>query len=396
MHYRFLTFCGLRLPQTSLLKLLSSVLLALSVQLFSTQTLADADEAKLQKIKATMEALKKELSKTKSERDRLLKTLEEAEKDVSTLDKKAKKLEKQLNNRQEKLIELKDERSQLNKQKKTQQGLVSGYINAAYRLGQQSNIRLLLNQEDPSRVTRNMYYYNRLINARTEKIDEYVSTLKRIDEIEPEIAYQKQQLAQDVKQVNQQREALKKAQKQRKSAVAKLNQSIQSQDQQLSALKIDRERLERVLNSIGIISDSETKAHTDAITSMKGRLPWPTKGKLSRSFGSSRVSNKMKWQGWLIKSKPGAPVHAIHNGQVVFADYLRGHGLLMVIDHGKGFLSLYAHNQALYKELGEWVDGGEMISSVGDSGGLSDHALYFELRRNGKPINPRSWLNKSA
>ena len=132
-----------------------------------------------------------------------------------------------------------------------------------------------------------------------------------------------------------------------------------------------------------------------SFVAMKGKLPWPTRGKLAKRYGASRVANKIKWNGWLINTDLGSPVTAVHHGRVVFSDYLRGHGLLVVIDHGNAYLSLYAHNSELYKELGEWVNQGDLIAAVGDSGGLQDHALYFELRHKGNPVNPRSWLRRS-
>lgn len=129
---------------------------------------------------------------------------------------------------------------------------------------------------------------------------------------------------------------------------------------------------------------------------LKGKLPWPTQGKIIKQFGSARATNKVRWQGLMIASDEGAPVHAVHHGRVVFADYLRGHGLLLIIDHGDSFLSLYAHNQMLYKEIGDWVSAGEEIATVGQSGGQDQAGLYFELRHQGKPTNPNSWLKKSA
>ena len=354
-------------------------------------------EAKLKALRQTMDELRRELESTKGTRDDLLKTLEQAEKKVGNLSKKAKNLDQKLEDRQQKLKDLNQERSQLFENKKEQQQQVGQYINSAYRIGQQSTLRLLLNQEDPAKVSRNMKYYDRIINARSQKIEEFKHVIARINSIEPEIRYEKQLISREVNQLNLQKEGLEKAQSQRKHTLASLEKTIKNQDQQLSSMKVDRKRLEKLLNRVSnYIQDIKLGAKETAFTGMKGKLPWPTRGKLTKRFGSSRVSNKLKWEGWVISSKPGTPVQSVHHGQVVFSDYLRGHGLLVIVDHGKGYLSLYAHNQALYKELGEWVNQGDVIASVGDSGGLQKHALYFELRHKGKPINPKHWLNKSA
>ncbi len=368
--------------------------------ILSTNSFSETDserEAKLKALRETMDQLRKELESTKDTRNNLLKSLESAEKEVGSLSKKAKNLENKLEDRQKKIKNLNHERSQLKDKQKSQQEQVSQYINSAYRIGKQSTLRLLLNQEDPSKVSRNIEYYDRVIDARSAKIAEYKNVINRINHIEPELQYEKQLLSRDLTQLNIQKEDLEKAQNKRKVTIASLDQTIQSQGQKLSSMKIDRKRLEKLLNRVSnYIQDIKLDTQETAFKGMKGKLPWPTHGKLTKRFGSSRVSNKLRWEGWVISSKAGTPVQSVHHGQVVFSDYLRGHGLLVIVDHGKGFLSLYAHNQALYKELGEWVNQGDVIASVGDSGGLKNHALYFELRHKGKPINPKNWLTKSA
>ena len=128
-----------------------------------------------------------------------------------------------------------------------------------------------------------------------------------------------------------------------------------------------------------------------AFKSAKGKMPWPVSGKPSNRFGKSRNEGKMRWQGITIPAKEGTTVKAIHHGRVVYSDWLRGSGLLLIIDHGDGYMSLYAHNQSLLREVGEWVSAGTPISTVGDSGGLDRAALYFEIRHQGKPTNPASW-----
>jgi len=133
-----------------------------------------------------------------------------------------------------------------------------------------------------------------------------------------------------------------------------------------------------------------------SFASLKGKLPWPTDGRVLRNYGTPRVSDKMRWQGLLIGGNEGSPVRAVHHGRIVFSDYLRGQGLLLIIDHGAGYLTLYAHNQALYKELGEWVEAGELVAALGNSGGQQTAALYFELRHNGEPTNPKRWFKRPA
>lgn len=373
------------------------ILFGLAIILFAQPGIAgDANhEKKLRQLRQSIEELRKELAATKNNRDEVSRALEDSEKSIGTLSKKAQQIEGELKHRKKKLDDLQSERGQLNRQKLDQEAMVADYLNAAYRLGQQGNLRLLLNQEDPARVARNLKYYDYFIAARTEKITQYMIVIERISAIEPQIARQAEMIRANLNFLNVQKQKLEQAQIQRKIVLAKLNRKVSGQDQRLQELVEDRRQLEKLLSKvIQNISDVAFEKNAATFASLKGRLPWPTRGKVLRRFGSSRVANRMRWQGILIASREGSPVHAVHYGQVVFSDYLRGQGLLIILDHGAGFMSLYAHNQALFKELGEWVESGDVIASVGNSGGQKNSALYFELRYRGKPTNPQSWFER--
>ena len=173
--------------------------------------------------------------------------------------------------------------------------------------------------------------------------------------------------------------------------------TIADTDAKLKSADEDRHHLEKLLQEVvRITGKMQMPASNHPFNKLKGQLPWPTSGKVLHNFGSQRVANKVRWQGVLISAPEGNPVFAVHQGRVVFADYLRGQGLLLIIDHGSGFMSLYAHNQSLFKNLGDWVNAGEQVASVGQSGGQSNSALYFELRYKGEPTDPRPWLKKAA
>lgn len=376
---------------------LAIVFTCLVVMITNTSLANDSQKQKqLEELKRTITELKKELNTTKSNRDDVSKSLENTEKNINDLSKKAKSIEQKLKDRRKKLDSLRDEKSQLNRDRRQQESIVGNYINAAYRLGDRGNLRLLLNQEDPTKVSRNLKYYDYLMTARAEKITRYMKTIERINKIEPEIAQQTQFIESDLALLEKQKQALEIAQRQRKQMLAKLNSRISNQGQQLNNLTEDRRQLEKLLSKvIENIADIKQRNGSEVFSSLKGKLPWPTKGKVLRRFGSNRIANKMRWEGLLISSQEGDPVQAVHYGRVVFSDYLRGHGLLIIVDHGAGFMSLYAHNRALFKELGEWVEGGEVIASVGNSGGQKDTALYFELRYKGKPTNPQRWLRRA-
>lgn len=351
------------------------------------------EKEQLEQLQKTISDLKKQLAKTKSSRDSIAKSLEQSEKNIGELSKKAKKLESSLNNEKNKLKSLRDERTQLNKKKHQQQNLVGGYINAAYRVGQKSQLHLLLNQQSPADLSRTLKYYDYFIEARADKIQDYLGTIDRIDKIEPEITASTTKLGNQIAQLKTQQQKIHTAQANRQITLAKLNSQVKDTSSEINKLLADQKRLENLVTRVsGYIGDVDASNTGDVnISKLKGQLPWPTKGKILNRFGSQRV-DRMKWQGIRIGGDRGAEIFAVHAGRVVFSDYLRGHGLLLILDHGSGFMSLYAHNQTLYKDLGEWVSGGDIIASLGDSGGQTSTALYFELRRNGQPTNPLRWL----
>lgn len=357
----------------------------------------DERKARLQELRATIEQLKKELNTVKSNRDQLLNNLQESETKIGELNKKVQELRTQLEAKQSQLQQLRSEKEALAAAKKQQQGSVGRQLDAAYRLGRQSGVKVLLNQQDPALMERNLRYYRHVAAAQNQKLQEYTAVLARLDALEPAIAEETAAIAADHANLRQQRDALLSRQAERKRTLEKIESAISSTDARLQASEEDRRNLEALLERVARAARSlQVPASNQGFAKLKGQLPWPTQGKVLRSFGSSRVAGKMLWQGLLIGAPEGHPVTAIYEGRVVFADYLRGQGLLLIIDHGAGFMSLYAHNQTLFKNLGDWVKAGEQVAAVGTSGGQDKAGLYFELRYKGEPTDPQPWLKKSA
>lgn len=354
------------------------------------------DLKKLEILKKSIEQLKAELKATQDARNDVLKTLEKTEQDIGELSDKAKQLERQRQQEQKKLNDLNQERSQLQQKKNEQQQHVGEYINAAYRVGQTNQLQLLLNQQSPADVSRTLTYYQYFVAARSEKIKAYITVIERLQALEPAIQASNLALSQKLEELKQKQQQLSKAQGQRKQTLAKLETELSTSQQKLKKLQQDRERLEAVVSRVSeYIGDVAVDSSGKSFDKLKGALPWPTHGRVISSYGSSRVANRISWEGIMIEANSGSDVKAVHAGRVVFSDYLRGHGLLIILDHGSGFMTLYAHNQSLNKELGEWVAAGDVISAVGNSGGQQRNALYFELRHNGKPTNPMPWLKRA-
>jgi septal ring factor EnvC (AmiA/AmiB activator) len=379
-------------------RLCAALLLGLLCMSASAQSMTEAErQARLKELRETIEQLQIELNKVKSDRQGLMSELQTSETQIGELSRKVQELRKQLDDKQSHLQKLNSEKEALLTAKKQQQGSVARHLDAAYRLGQQSSLKMLLNQQDPSLLARNLHYYRYFTQAQADEVKRYTGTIARIEELEPTIAAEAQAISRSHSELRGKRDQLQTSQQERKRTLAKLERTIADTDAKLKSADEDRHHLERLLREVvRITGDMQLPASTDAFGKLKGQLPWPTSGKLLHSFGSPRVANKVRWQGMLIGAPEGHPVLAVHQGRVVFADYLRGQGLLLIIDHGAGFMSLYAHNQSLFKNLGDWVGAGEQVASVGLSGGQSNSALYFELRYKGEPTDPRPWLRKAA
>lgn len=357
----------------------------------------DERQARLKELRATIDQLKQELNKVKSNRDQLLSDLQTSETKIGELSKKVQDLRKQLEAKQSHLQQLNSEKEGLVQAKKQQQGSVAQHLDAAYRLGQQSSLKLLLNQQDPSLLARNLRYYRYFAASQAQDVGRYVETIQRIEELEPTIAAEAAEISRSHEDLRTKRDQLVTSQAERKRTLAALERSIASTDAKLKSADEDRHHLESLLQKVvRITGEMQVPPSSQPFAKLKGQLPWPTSGKILRNFGSPRVANKVRWQGVLISAPEGNPVRAVHQGRVVFADYLRGQGLLLIIDHGSGFMSLYAHNQSLFKNLGDWVNAGEQVASVGQSGGQNTAGLYFELRYKGQPTDPQIWLKKAA
>jgi septal ring factor EnvC (AmiA/AmiB activator) len=268
-------------------------------------------------------------------------------------------------------------------------------LRAAYRSGRQSRTRLVLNLDDPEALTRMLAYYDYINRAQAAKITGLRSAVATLDGMQQDIDRELERLV-TVRHEQQDVLAQLNAQRERRAALlASIAGDIEQGQTSLRELERDRrdleallERLADVLADIPLDLDQRT-----GVATRKGRLPMPLDGPVRHAFGQSRGGG-MNWQGWLIGAEPGSEARAIAYGRVAFADWLRGYGLLLIIDHGQGYMSLYGYNESLLREVGAWVEPGEAISVVGSNPG-SAQGLYFELRRNGKAVDPAAWLSRS-
>jgi septal ring factor EnvC (AmiA/AmiB activator) len=367
--------------------LLASLSLAASGQ--SDEEKARSD---LQQLQRDIQQIQREISSATTRKNKLQRQLRDAEVELGELQRAMAGNRSTISASEQELGSLEKQREALELARDQQQARIAIELKTAWQMGRQGQIKVLLNQESPHTVARAMGYYRYFFEARNELLGQFRETLEQLQVVEQEIESTLARLGQQQRALEKQQQQLAKARETRTLAVAKLNDSIRDKGQQLKQKEQDRRELEKLLKAIEeAVVNLEVPENYQAFNSARGKMPWPVNGKPSNRFGRPRNEGKMRWQGVNIPAAEGTTVKAIHHGRVVYADWLRGSGLLLIIDHGDGYMSLYAHNQSLLRDVGEWVSAGTPIGTVGDSGGLDRAALYFEIRHQGKPTDPARW-----
>jgi len=266
-------------------------------------------------------------------------------------------------------------------------------VYAAFTLGQQEKLKLLFSPTDPGMLQRNLVYYQYFSEARVEMIDTVEQNIARVLETEDSINKAQLALKSSHKILQAQKTALDKDQSKRKKIISSIDQQLKKQGGDLNRLEGEASQLQKLISSIQdiLIEIPEPKLDRRTFAKRKGDLAWPVKGKVSKLFGKQKKPSNLQWQGIMIYAPAGNHVRAVSHGRVAFADWLRGFGYLIIVDHGNAYLSLYGHNESLFKSAGEWVESGDIIGTIGSSGGQQKSGLYFEIRKKGKPQNPTRW-----
>jgi septal ring factor EnvC (AmiA/AmiB activator) len=349
-------------------------------------------EARLKALEKEISNYKETLDSTQGQKSEIEATLERNEQGINKLINEIDTIEKELDNTNDKVSSLTAKQKELLTVKSEQQYYIEQQVRAAYEIGSQEYLKVLLNQEDPNEIARMLTYYDYFNQARSRQIESYNLTLLDLDRVTQELAEETVVLESQRRALGAQQKSLTSVQKEKQMTLKALISQISTTGSALLKLEQDRGRLEQLLDKL-----EESLANLDAPRSaqpfagMQGKLLLPVEGRISHRFGNQRNQGKLRWHGIFINAAEGESVYAVHYGRVVFSDWLRGFGLLMIISHGEGYMSLYGHNQALFRETGDWVSAGEVIAAVGDSGGQDKTGLYFEIRIDGKPNNPQNW-----
>ncbi len=352
----------------------------------------EANKQQLRELNQKIGKLKKSISSQQSERSNAAKALQRIEKDIGVTAAKLHRTKEKSQQQQRKLNELENRQRQLRSQQQSQKALIAEHVRSAYSLGKESQMKMLLNQEDPEKLSRTLTYFDYFNRARSAELRKYRDTLNELDTIKPAISAEAEALALSRRGLEQQQQALLEQKQRRAKALAGLDSEISNKTSSLTNLDKQRKDLESILQAVEReVTNIAMPANYKPFKDLRGKMPWPINGKPLNRYGASRQGSAVTWQGIQLSGQEGDAVKAIHNGRVVFADWLRGAGLLIIVDHGGDYLSLYAHNQSLLRSEGDWVRGGEGIATVGNSGGQRQAGLYFEIRYKGRPTDPRSW-----
>jgi septal ring factor EnvC (AmiA/AmiB activator) len=359
----------------------------------ATQPPGDArkTEAELQAVKGEIERITRQVSADQVERDRLTQELRSAELSVG-------KAREGLDDVKRRRTEQYAKRAALAADKRTREAdlaenrsALAGQLRAAYLIGRDEPLKLMLNQKDPQRAGRMFVYYSYFGRARADQIHLIESDVQAISQLDSELEMEDNQLAELERQQRAQLADLENARSRRTVVLANLTAESNSRTQSLERLKSQQAGLERLLRELRAAVEKYPVDSNDAFARLRGKLAWPVSGRLVARFGEPRAGG-VKWDGVLVATERGAPVRAVYRGRVIYADWLPGLGLLTIVDHGDGYMSLYGHNERLYKAAGESVNAGDALGSAGDSGGSNRSELYFEIRKAGKAVDPRPWF----
>jgi septal ring factor EnvC (AmiA/AmiB activator) len=369
-------------------------------------TPASTKEKELRELRGRIEALQKGLAGAEESHGEAADALKDSERAISDANRALRELGQQSRAINRRLAALRAESREHEATLKSQQARLGRLLYRQYVAGEAEPLKLLLNGEDPARIARDLHYFGYVSRARVELIAGVRANLARLDALEREAAQQSAELAAVTREQRAQRGRLERERRARNQVLASLSRDIRRQRHEIRTLKRDEQRLTRLIEQLARLVARERPgprlrnerlpdASVDGtpFPALKGRLSLPVRGDVEGEFGSPRAGGGTLWKGVFIAARSGEGVKAVAGGRVVFADWLRGFGNLMIIDHGSAYMTLYANNEALYKRVGDPVRSGETIATVGNSGGNPDSGLYFELRHEGKALDPLGWVD---
>ncbi len=352
-------------------------------------------EAQLQAVQAEIARARAQASRRQAEADRVTRELKHAETSLAAARQALASLQAERSRRAGERSALAAQRAQREARLDAERTALESDLRAAYLIGRSEPLKLLLNQQDPARAGRMLAYYGYFGRARAAEIERIEGDVRELDALDARLASEDQRLAALEAEQHDVLGRLEQARAARRTALASLEAESRTSAARLERLQREQAGLESLLRELRRSLEAQAPAAHGVFARLRGQLAWPVAGRLEARYGETRAG-AIKWDGELIDTQRGAEVRAVADGRVIFADWLPGLGLLLIVDHGDGYLSLYGHNQRLYQAVGARVTAGEPIAAAGDSGGSPRPQLYFEIRKAGRPIDPRPWFRAGA
>jgi septal ring factor EnvC (AmiA/AmiB activator) len=356
--------------------------------------LTQIKERELEAVREKISNLKISMDKRAAERDRITGELQLAEIEIAEKRVVLKDLERQRSFSEKKKAELDVRRQQKETVLAAEAELLGAQVRSAYMSGEQERIKLLLNQHDPATLGRLMAYYRYMSEYRGANIAAVNRTISELEVLQRDAAVEQNRLAGLARAQTAELTQLNESQKRRTGLLASLNARIAEEGSEIKRLAAEEEDLKRLIAELASILSDYPITSEEQFSKLKGRLTWPIAGTLIHDFGQPRAGGQLKWNGVVLAAPRGREVRSVYHGRVIFADWLAGMGLLVIVDHGEHYMSLYGYNEATLKSAGDWVAPGDVIATVGDSGGQAQSGLYFEIRQGTRPVDPRTWVSR--
>ena len=383
-----------------------SLAVLLSAGLASQAVIAQSEQKKeLKELRNRIEALQKELEKSESSKADAADALRDSERAISESNRRLFELTNERKRINARIKELQQQSDELTRRIDKERESLTNLIHRQYLAGQPESLRLLLNRQDANETARQLHYFTYISKARAKLIASLRASLDELDKVTEQVQAQSERLARLEKDETKEKRALQQQKRARQEVLSKASDDIARQRNQITKLKEDEQRLTTLIKKLAQEAERrrrearlknqslpDASLNNSAFRKLKGRLRLPVIGELTNRYGRPRKDTGLSWKGLFIAAKEGDEVKAIAPGEVVYADWLRGFGNLLILDHGSGYMSLYGNNEALYRRVGDRLNAGDTVASVGNSGGSEESGLYFELRHNGKPFDPLPWV----
>jgi septal ring factor EnvC (AmiA/AmiB activator) len=368
--------------------------LALGLLAASRAAAQDDEQRALDEVREEIREVEERLSRQTTERDAELKSLRGAELAAAAATEELKRVRTALREQRARRDALARESAEATRRLARERDALAGQVRLSYMTGREELVKLLLSQESPAALGRMLVYYDYFNRARSSRIEAASRELAVLASLGAQSARLEQELEELVQKQAREVEAQESARTERRAALGRIEASLADAGGQIESLRVEEERLSELVLELAELLEDLPRGAEEPFAAQKGILSWPVVGKVAQGYGDPRDGGPLRWNGVLLAAATGTTVQAVYHGRVAFADWLPGLGLLIIVDHGGGYMSLYGHNEALLKESGEWVSPGDEIAQVGDSGGQAEPGLYFEIRHNGAPQDPRQWVRR--